>query len=590
MAALTPEENSARSVNHVTSEHIPRQRSVLERVVTILLLGLITGTIGSFVAVGLVESIVWIARQISTIHRPSFAGVDPVILLAPVAGGLLVGALIYLTSSPRPTSLTDLLFSVQTGNTRFSLKDGLLNALAAIVGMGSGASVGHYAPLATLGATLGCNLSRWSRTDITIGIGCGVAATISTAFSAPIAAIIFVHEVILRHYSLRAFAPITVASSTGFFIANYLLGRPPLFQVSAERSLFAPEFLAFVVIGLAGALVATVFMKSVIAVTKLAARSRMPIWVRPAVAGLGVGLLAQWIPEVMGLGGQIMGQAITEGAISPGKLALIMLAKIAATSLCIGFGFAGGIFSPSLLIGMLGGALMGNIAGIWYGELSSGLAFYGICGMVAVTSPVIGAPLTTILIVFELTRNYDLTTAVMVSVVFSNVLAYRLFGRSLFDRQLAMEGCDLSQGRDKVILQRATIASQVTTDAVVINGNQTLVEARQRLIEAGREECYVVDDLTKYLGKLKLSEILQLGQRIDISNALGIDHCDPKQLSFHHDTSVWDALHLMKDFIGESIPILDQRDYFIGIIYQSTLVAAYLNATENLRAEEHAAS
>ncbi len=560
------------------------------RVINILLLGVGVGTIGSFIAVGLVDSIKWISVQVHDIQRSTISGIDPVILLVPVAGGLLVGGLVYLMSGRRPTNVTDLVFSVQTRDHRFPLKDGLLNAVAAIVGIGSGASVGHYGPLATMGATLGSNVSRWSRNDVTIGIGCGVAAAISTAFSAPIAAVIFVHEVILRHFSLRAFAPVTVASSTGFFIENYLLGRPPLFRVTAERSNFAPEFLAFVLIGIVGALVATVFMKSVIAATRLAARCKLPPWIRPAVAGLGIGIMAQWIPQAMGIGSQVLEQAITEGFYEPTSLLLILLAKIAATALCIGFGFAGGVFSPSLLIGMLTGVLLGNLAGFLYGDLSSGLAFYGICGMVAVASPVIGAPLTTILIVFEMTRNYELTIAAMMSVVFSNVVAYRLFGRSLYDRQLAMEGFDLSQGRDKVILQRTTISSHIITEAVIISPGQTLDHARQGMIEAGRQECYVVDDLSKYLGKIRLSDILQLERRLKLSQEPASDHCDPDQLFFHHDISVWDALDLMQGFIGEGIPVIDQRDYFIGIIYQSTLVAAYLNATENLRVEEHAAS
>ena len=115
------------------------------------------------------------------------------------------------------------------------------------------------------------------------------------------------------------------------------------------------------------------------------------------------------------------------------------------------------MLSPALLVGILFGAFAGNGAELVVGEYRSDIAIYAICGMVAVASAVIGAPLTAILIVFELTRNYDLATAAMVSVVFSNLVAYRIFGRSLFDVQLIRRGFDLSAGRDRVILPRAPL-------------------------------------------------------------------------------------------------------------------------------------
>jgi CIC family chloride channel protein len=417
-----------------------------------------------------------------------------------------------------------------------------------------------------------------------------VAAAISTAFNAPIAAVVFVHEVILRHYSLRAFAPITVASSTGFFISNYLLERPTLFRVSAEPTFFAPEFLAFVLIGIVGALVATLFMQSILIAGRVASEIRLPQWTKPAIAGIGVGLTAQWIPEVFGVGTQLVTSTITGEIPTAGVILIILIAKILVTAICLGFGFVGGVFSPALVIGVLFGALMGQLCMLVFGDQSSGLAVYAICGMMAVTSPVIGAPLTAILIVFELTRNYELTTAVMISVVFSNVVAYRMCGRSLFDRQLSLRGFDLSQGRDKVILQRTTIAEHVTTEAVLIQAEQSLAEAQQAMLEADRTECYVLDNLSRYQGKLRLFDIARLQKRMDLDRVAAVDHADPDPLTFSNDLSVWDALELMRGFVGESIPIVDQRGYFIGIIYESTLVAAYLDTLKNLRAEEHAAT
>lgn len=568
----------------------PSERNVAIRILNILSIGVAIGIIGSFLAVAFVEAIEWISSQLASRGNTQGVGFRMVILLAPVVGGFIVGGLLLLGSSSGPLSIADLVCSVQSRQVRLSVRDGILNTLAAIIGMGAGASVGIYGPLSTMGATLGSSIGRLARTDPTLGIGCGVAAAISTAFNAPIAAVVFVHEVILRHYSLRAFAPITVASSTGFFVSNYLLDRPPVFRVFAERSFFAPEFLAFVFIGIVGALIATVFMRSILFASRVAESTGLPVWARPAVAGLGVGLVAQWVPEVMGVGMHLVETTIFGEAFTVSNLLIILLAKILVTALCLGFGFVGGVFSPALVIGVLSGALMGQLCLLLFGELSSGLAVYAICGMMAVTSPVIGAPLTAILIVFELTRNYELTTAVMISVVFSNVLGYRLCGRSIFDRQLSLQGFDLSMGRDKVILERTPIANHVTTDAVLINSERSLNDALQAMIEADRTECYVLDDLSRYQGKLRLFDIAQLQKRVDIEQETAATYADPDQLRFSHDLSVWEALEQMREFVGESIPIVDQRGYFIGIIYESTLVAAYLDTLTNLRTEEHAAT
>ncbi len=179
-----------------------------------------------------------------------------------------------------------------------------------------------------------------------------------------------------------------------------------------------------------------------------------------------IGLLALQLPDILGIGDQLMRQTLSDSTPSALNLGTLLIAKIVAASVCLGFGFVGGVFSPSLLIGLLFGSLMG--LGIEQLFPYANIPMYAICGMAALTSPVIGAPLTTIMIVFELTHSYDLTTAVMVSVVFSNVVSYRLFGRSLFDFQLKSRGFDLSQGRDPLIMDTLSIQDFSHTDFITI--------------------------------------------------------------------------------------------------------------------------
>ena len=283
--------------------------------------------------------------------------------------------------------------------------------------------------------------------------------------------------------------------------------------------------------------------------------------------------------------------AVIDHAFAPGELAFLLAAKILATALCIGFGFAGGVFSPALLIGILFGALAGNGAELVLGDLRSEIAIYAICGMVAVTSAVIGAPLTTILIVFELTRNYDLATAAMVSVVFSNLVSYRIFGRSLFDVQLRMRGFDLSAGRDKVMLDHRLIESYVTRDYTSLAPETSLGAARSRLLEARSHEGYVVDAGGFYLGTVRLDELVTCEETGELGPDATVAHlAKPEALILTVETSIWAAMEQMGDFVGESIPVLEDADggRMLGVVYEASIVKAYLDTTNDIRREENA--
>ncbi len=565
-------------------------RPLFERVGTILAFGLLVGITGALLAILVVGAIRWLDDQWSTRIGGYSGDFNLLLLLTPMVGGLVVGVLLLGMSHRRAATVADIIYGVQARKTDIHWRDGVLNTVATVIGIGSGASVGHYAPLANMGATLGSNLGRRFRfdPDPELGIACGVAAAISTAFSAPIAAVLFAHEVILRHYSLRAFAPITVASSTGYFIEHHLLGYPPLFAVQAERSLFVPEFLVFVVIGLVSAMVAVGFMKAVILSTELASKSRLPTWLRPTVAGLGVGIMGQWVPEVLGLGDGLLSGIIGGRPIHFGDITVLLAAKILATALCIGFGFAGGVFSPALLVGVLTGALLGGIAHFVLGAHSSEPAFYAVCGMAAVASSVIGGPLTSVLIVFELTRNYELTIAAMISVVIANVVTYRLFGRSLFDRQLAAAGIDLSRGRVKLLLQQATVDDHKTLDAVIVRTDQSLGDARNTMISAGRQECHVLDSLSRYCGRLRLFDVLRLQDDLDLGQECVGNHAMADVLQFQPEQTVWDAIQGLQEFVGESIAVVDRGGYYRGVVYENSLIRAQLEAISRIREEEHA--
>ncbi len=580
------------------------------RIVRNAALGMAVGALASLAAIGFVDLVLLLNEWLLISPRSRFMQENEALLLAatvcvPAAGGLVVGLVHHhLVPERRPHGPPDVIRAVQGLDGRVPLRSGFLSALTSLVSLGAGASVGQYGPLAHLGGTLGSCLARLNRHaegSATVWVGCGVAAAISTAFNAPLAGLVFAHEVILRHYSLRAFAPITVAAAVGHVVANVIFERPPLFRVEAVSVVSAPEFLGFIVIGVGGAFVAVAYMRAILHAGRLARRVPAADWLKPMLAGGALGLAAIGMPDILGIGKEALRFAVIDHAFAPGELAFLLVAKLLAAALCIGFGFAGGVLSPALLVGILFGALAGNGAELLVGDLRSDIAIYAICGMVAVASAVIGAPLTTILIVFELTRNYDLAIAAMVSVVFSNLVASRIFGRSLFDVQLRMRGFDLSAGRDRVVLERRPIEGYVSRDFIAFRPDLALAEAKARLLAARRHEGYVVDADGGYLGSVKLAEILAAegagGEEGEGGSGSGLG-CEATvsglatrdELILAPETSVWAAMERMGDFVGETIPVLDEeeRGRMLGVVSEAAVVRAYRDTMDDIRREENA--
>ncbi len=568
----------------------PRLGNTSYRFIALTLIGCGLGTVVSLSALLFVECVSWLNSTLLIAPRARIQFFDPKLLAAltvvvPTLGGAFVGVLLYRFSpEKRVLGPPDVILSTQLRKPLPSIRSGLVSTLAAVLSLGCGASVGQYGPLVYLGALQASMLDRLKLripNARSVAIACGVAAAISTAFNAPIAGLVFAHEVILRHYSLQAFAPTTVASASGFVVANVLFDRPPLFLVVFDKVGHAYEFALFALLGVACALLAVLFMKCVITSSKLAVKTRIHPAIRPAIAGLVIGLVALELPDVLGIGSELLRFATIEGAFTNQELALLVIAKLLLTALCLGFGFAGGIFSPSLLVGILFGALFWNLLGT-AGIATSGIAVYAISGMVALASAVIGAPLTAILIVFELTRNYELTIAAMVCVVFANLIVFRLAGRSLFDIQLAARGVDLSGGRDRAQMQHAKLIELTLSAAVTVEASLSVSVAHAKIISEQRAEAIVINSSNKFVGLLRL-------QALDASSSRPVsDVMLSDSLVLFDDSSIWDAMNDMKGFVGEFIPVLSRSDkQLLGVVSESAIITQYLHTVHQSRQEEN---
>jgi len=565
------------------------------RITIMSLVGLTVGGAASLASLAFIDALFWLnnALLVSAYSRIQYEAQPELLMVAtilvPTLGGLVVGQIVTRwVKERRGLGPPDAILAVQTREAPPSFRSGIASTLAALVSLGCGASVGQYGPLVYLGTLIGALAQRLDlavRDLQSVAIACGVAAAISTAFNAPIAGLVFAHEVILRHYSLRAFAPVTVAAATGYVVANVILQRPALFLVEFAGVEHGHEFVLFAVEGVLAAYLAAGFMGLIAFAGRMARRSRLPAAVRPGLAGLVLGLAALQLPEVLGVGKETLRFATIGGAFTVDELALLVAAKLAVTAMCVGFGFVGGVFSPALLIGVMAGALFGMAWPQIVPLAHSGIVPYAICGMMAVTSPVIGAPLTTILIVFELTRNYDLTIAAMVAVVFSNLVAYRIFGRSLFDVQLAARGFDLSLGRDKAILGVRSVADNVSQDYIAMREDETVGALVARLNGVGRSEAVIVDGTGGYNGHIRLQDVIDEAPDTPLATVARRD-----ELVFDEETTLWEAMERIRDFVGEAVPLVDSRGHVMGVVPEGAVIQGYMEAVHDLRREENAAA
>ena len=466
----------------------------------------------------------------------------------------------------------DTIYAAHRVDNELDVKVGIASTLAAFFSAAGGASVGQYGPLVHFGATLGALLKATLKLRITIDIiiGCGVAAAISAGFNAPLAGIMFAHEAILRHFSMKAIAPIVIASGTAFAVHNYFWGASTPFVQLYLPSEIGPMLLISITAGPFFGLIALLFMSSILMFSTLPKRIGLSVFQAFLVAVTGLSIIGTFYPEAIGLGTLTIVNLTNESPLLLVALA-ILIAKIIATSLSLGFGFFGGVFSPALLVGAAAGSVATaviNLTGL-YSIQGPELV---ICGMAAVAGAVVGAPLSMILIVLELTESYGLALASTIGIAMATMTSSQLFGNSIFDKQLLRRGIDLAQGRMGVRLMEESISSIISTTALNFKSNTDINFAKAQMVKRGTTEAYVVSDKGNYIGKLNLLSLTLPSQHGTI-----LELTDKDALNLKSDASIQQAIEAAANFVGETIPIIDKAtDMFIGTVNEGDIFKLYL--------------
>ena len=411
-------------------------------------------------AISLLQTTVYGTPSVTTIH--SYAATLPwwMLLIIPTVGGLVVGIIVHhFTPDGRVRSVADVIEGAALNDGRVEKKAGIASAICSWITLSTGGSSGREGPVVHIAAMMSSWVSNTIRADGITGrdlLGCAVAAAVSASFNAPIAGALFALEVILRHFALHAFAPIVVASAAGTVVNRLMFGDVTEFSLPGTTTVeFYLELPAFFIMGLLCGLVAVVMMRAVFLAedlgTRLQTRTGLPHWLRPATAGVLLGALAIYFPHIIGVGYETTSRALTGSMVWHEAIVFAML-KVVAVAITMGGRMGGGIFSPSLMLGALTGLAFGLIATSIFPENSGVSTLYALAGMGAVAAAVLGAPISTTLIVFELTGDWQTGLAVMVSVSMSTAVAARLVDRSFFLTQLERRNVHLAAGPQAYLL------------------------------------------------------------------------------------------------------------------------------------------
>jgi CIC family chloride channel protein len=547
--------------------------------VRVLFVGLVIGTLGGLAAnlfvlgVGAIDGLI---REQMVGQSALSAGL--IRWAALIAGAFGIYGLKQAFKMDRWHGPADAILGAHRPDAPFPAREGFISTTAAFISASAGASVGQYGPVLHFGASVGAQVRALFPTRLTpdIYVACGVAAAISAGFGAPIAAVVLVSEAILRHFAVRAVAPITVSAIVATAVTPLFFDRVSPYSVTATPTDWG---LLPIVLGLGAcaAILAIVFMRSLL---------RTAAWAKARNNDLGTLLLAatlmamigMLVPDAVGLGTQSVNDLLA-GEKLVGEAALMLIAKLVATVICIGLGLVGGVFSPALFLGASLGYLAGSVA-VGLGFDPSTVVMLTVVGMAAVAGSVIGAPIGVVLIVFEFTRSYEFAVAAILAVSMSSFISTRLFCYSFFDRQLIARGFDLRQGREFLSLKDISVGDLDVEVVKPATEGMTGEEIVSHLRESHRTEAYVVNHQGTLIGVVPILRALANSE----STASSLIEDDYLALSLSDDLQ--QALEIARRFVGEAIPVVDDSGTLVGCLSEGAILGGTLDRQEEVKGRE----
>jgi chloride channel protein, CIC family len=563
----------------------------------ILLLAVIIGAIGGYGAV-LFRYTIKLIQFLFYQNKDdilTFAAAIPVYFKVglPALGGLIVGILVsFGAPEAKGHGVPEVMEAIALRDGRIRKRVAFVKILASGICIGSGGSVGREGPIVQIGSSMGSTLGQMlnlPRKQLKTLIGCGAAAGIAATFNAPIAGVMFSLEILLGDFGLSAFSPVVLSSLLATTISRYYFGDFPSFTVPAYSLQSGWEIFIYPVLGVIAGLVAILFTTTLYKCEDLFDRLLLPDFLKPALGGLLIGLLLLRWPQVFGVG--YGGINIALNSAMPAMLLLILiLVKILATSITLGSGGSGGVFAPSLFIGAMTGGFFGWCAGYLFPGLTADMGAYALVGMGALVAGTTQAPITAILIIFELTNDYNIILPLMSACLISTILTSIIQDEgSIYTLKLIRRGVDIRGGMEQNILRSLKVMDLMKIKTAQVPETATLSEILIAFKEQDASYLHVIKDNKELAGIISFRDIRKLLDRKERYEGISAGDIDTVETSVvTPDDNIQNALHIMSSRGVSQLPVVDphNRRKLVGILRQKDVIAAYDKAVLRQEIEE----
>jgi CIC family chloride channel protein len=551
-----------------------------------VLAAIIIGILGAFGAIGFRYIIKFAHRIFFQTWEYSLGIVEGMDwwmrILIPVIGGLVVGPIVhFIAKEVRGSGVPEVMESVATLGGSIRARVVIAKAFAAAITIGSGGSAGREGPIIQIGSAIGSAFGQFlsvSARRLRTFVACGAAAGIAATFNAPIAGALFAVEVILGDFAVTQFSPIVISSVVATVISRHFIGDFPAFRVPEYEAVSAFEFIPYTLLGILAGLLGVLFILSVYKSQDVFDKIKLPPYLKPALGGFLVGAIAIYLPQVYGVGYESINEALWGRDIS-WLLFFLIFAKIAATSFTLGSGGSGGIFAPSLFIGAMLGSLLGKQFHTFYPELTADAGAYALVGMGAMVSATTHAPISAILIIFELTNDYKIIPPLMVACIISVLLAIYIKKESIYTMKLVRRGLNIFEGKDINLLKSLNVENVLNKDVQTVTDNCPFSDLINYMINSNHQEFFVVNQKKELIGQISVVQLKEFLKDEDYLSGIVIaaDIANQPTAILYKNDNLDLVMHQFGRYDIDELPVLESRanKVLIGVVRRKDVIDAY---------------
>ncbi|HIQ05792.1 MAG TPA: CBS domain-containing protein [Anaerolineae bacterium] len=545
---------------------------------TALIVGLGTG-FGAVVFRWLIAAMRTLSFQQAP-HVLGFLGSYYVIII-PAIGGLFVGPMVYFFArEAKGHGVPEVMEAMVLRGGRIRPIVVVIKSLASSICIGTGGSVGREGPIVQIGSALGSTLGQMLRLSderIRNLVACGAAGGIAATFNTPIAGVFFALEIIVGEFSVGYFSSVVIAAVTASVIGRVFLGNVPSFPVPPYSLVSAWEFGLYAILGVLAALTGVVFVRLLYHLEDLFDAWAFTEYLKPAAGGLLVGLVGFFFPQVFGVGYETIEMTLL-GQVALGTAVLLLVAKVLATSLTLGSGGSGGIFAPSLFIGSMLGGTFGLIVHQLWPQATANPGAYALVGMSAVFAGAAHAPVTAVIILFEMTGDYRIILPLMLATAISTILArHLLHHESIYTLKLSRRGIRLERGQDIDVMQGVLVEEVMTRDVDTVPAAMPLSELAAEFQRTAHHGFPVLDENGELFGMVTLQDLRNALSRSDAESLTAADIATRSVLTVYPDEPMWTALKRMSIRDLGRLPVVDRNNprQVVGLVRRNDIVRAY---------------